>query len=365
MLRQIRKKDPQLMALAATNLSFLYFLEHDYENADKYASIALQHDKYNAQALVNKGNCLMQGGREEDARDSYLEAIGVEADCVEALYNLGLVSKIMGAYDEALRVFQKLNQIIPKSPEVVFELSDCSEKMGLIPQAIDWLHLLINILPTDPAIWRRLGNIWDRDGNETQAFHCYSESFKYCPSDIEVISWLGSYFRHHQHFDNALMFFERAAALSPKEPRYALMVASCYRSMDCKQEALEIYERILEMDGMNQQCLEHLVKLTSEMGLSAKADHYQSLLTELRGRLADMQQQEEEVREGNQEDAFAQKHRNAMSGTQQQQPMQFTQERVEAPSLRVGEMGRDMVQTAVAGGAKDDIWDGIDDIDLG
>ena len=60
MLRQIRKKDPSLMALAATNLSFLYFIEQQYENAEKYADIALSHDRFNAQAHVNKGNCLVQ-----------------------------------------------------------------------------------------------------------------------------------------------------------------------------------------------------------------------------------------------------------------------------------------------------------------
>jgi hypothetical protein len=44
-----------------------------------------------------------------------LEVIGVEA-----LSNLALVSKLMGASDEAIHVLQKLNKLIPKSPEVVF-----------------------------------------------------------------------------------------------------------------------------------------------------------------------------------------------------------------------------------------------------
>ena len=370
MLRQIRKKDPQLMALAATNLSFLYFLEQDFDNADKYASIALEHDKYNAQALVNKANCYLQAGKDEQARDCYLEAIGVEADCVEALYNLGLVSKIMGSYDDSLQVFEKLNRIIPKSPEVVYEISDCYEKIGMIPQAIDWLHRLINICPTDPAVWRRLGAIWDRDSNETQAFHCYSESFKYCPSDIEVITWLGSYFRRHQHYDNALKFFERASALNPKEPLYQIMVASCYRNMDCKQEALEVYERVIQQDSMNKQCLEHLVKLTAEMGLTAKSDQYQMMLQEVNARLAEMDEyarQRQLQQQGDDVDMLsAPKERNAMSGTHGMGPAAYAREQVEAPSLHVGGSGKDMVQKGMAGAGGEDIWAGVDDdIDLG
>ncbi|OHT11609.1 TPR Domain containing protein [Tritrichomonas foetus] len=365
MLRQIRKKDPQLMALAATNLSFLYYLEQDYENADKYATIALDHDKYNAQALVNKGNCYMQANREEEARDSYLEAIGVEADCVEALYNLGMVSKLMGAYDEALQVFEKLNRIVPKCPEVVFEISDCYEKIGLISNSIDWMHRLINLVPTDPGVWFRLGAIWDRDNNETQAFHCFSEGYKYNSSEIDVICWLGAYFRRHQMYDNALKYFERAALIAPKEPRYQLMVASCYRSMDCKQEALEVYERVIQMDPMNKQCLEHLVKLTTEMGISAKADYYQQMLADLMDRLQEMQQEEmyqkQQQQEVSVEDIAAKPL--GLTSTQANNPMNFTREKVEAPSLQVSKAGDGMVQTGVAGNGNDDLWDGID-IDL-
>jgi len=57
-LKGFEKKEKDLMARAANNLSFLYFLEGDVEQADKYANVAVRTDRYNARALVNKGNCL-------------------------------------------------------------------------------------------------------------------------------------------------------------------------------------------------------------------------------------------------------------------------------------------------------------------
>lgn len=366
MLRGIRKKDPQLMALAATNLSFLYYLEQDYKNADKYANIALENDKYNAQALVNKGNCLMQSNHEEEARDQYLEAIGVEADCVEALYNLGIVSKLLGQYEEALQVFDKLHRIVPKSPEVAFEISDCYDKAGAVPQAIEWLHRLLNVLPTDPAIWRRLGSIWDRDNNEKQAFQCYCESYKYCPSDIEVISWLGSYFRKNQNYDNALKFFERASALAPKEPRYPMMVASCYRNMDMKQEALTVYEKVIQLDPNNKQCLEHLIKLTNEMNLTQKCDIYQSMHRDLTERLAMIQQ--DNVRQngfGENEGAAGQFNTNIFDQGlgSKNNPMNFeNRDNVVAPELSVGFDANNVVNARVAE-TNEGLWDDVD-IDL-
>ncbi len=40
-------------------------------------------------ALPSSGNCLNLNGDKEKAKELYLEAIGVEADCIEAIYNLG------------------------------------------------------------------------------------------------------------------------------------------------------------------------------------------------------------------------------------------------------------------------------------
>lgn len=56
-LKSFEKKDKMLMAKAASNISFLYFLESDFKNSEKYAEVAIDYDRYNAKALVNRGNC--------------------------------------------------------------------------------------------------------------------------------------------------------------------------------------------------------------------------------------------------------------------------------------------------------------------
>jgi hypothetical protein len=49
---------------------------------------------------------------------------GVEADCVEAIFNLGLVNMKLGMLSDAQQAYEKLHTIIPHSPEV-----------GLLPQS--------------------------------------------------------------------------------------------------------------------------------------------------------------------------------------------------------------------------------------
>jgi intraflagellar transport protein 88 len=121
-LKNFEKKDLSLRAIAGTNLSFIYFLEGDYNQAEKHSDIAIKADRYNAKALVNKGNCLLVSGELSRAREMYLEAVGVEADCIEAIYNLGLVNLKLNNYQEAQSAFDKLNTSLPSMPEALYQL---------------------------------------------------------------------------------------------------------------------------------------------------------------------------------------------------------------------------------------------------
>ncbi|OAF65403.1 Intraflagellar transport protein 88, partial [Intoshia linei] len=63
--------------------------KEEFPNAIKYANIALEHDKYNPYALVNKANTTFQNGNYEQAREMYQEAINNDSTCTEALFNCG------------------------------------------------------------------------------------------------------------------------------------------------------------------------------------------------------------------------------------------------------------------------------------
>jgi len=146
-----------LYSTSATTLSFLYILEGDIEKAEESANEAIRNDRYNARALVNKGICLLRKGEEEEedefrkamkengggkseeeeggvvdkmstkyfekTKELFLESIGVEADCVEAIFNLGIVNMKLGNLVGSRQAFDKLNTILPSQPEVLLNLA--------------------------------------------------------------------------------------------------------------------------------------------------------------------------------------------------------------------------------------------------
>ncbi|KAJ8026952.1 Intraflagellar transport protein 88-like [Holothuria leucospilota] len=83
------------------------------------------------------------------------------------------------------------------------------------PQATEWFMQLIGIVPTDPSILSRLGELYGNEGDKTQAFQYYFESFRYFPSNIDIIEWLGAYYIDSQFVEKAIHYFERAAVIQP------------------------------------------------------------------------------------------------------------------------------------------------------
>ena len=257
-LKQFEKKDATLMAMAGTNLSFIYFLEEDYLNAEKNAERAIKADRYNAKALVNKGNCLYVAGEYSRAKEMYLEAVGVEADCVEAIYNLGLANLKLNAVPEAQQAFDKLYTILPSVPEALFQIGAIYERNSTAPngspsstaqndleQAAKTYEMLLHKLPSDPQVCNRLGLVYERLEDENTACHWQTEAHRHNPVNVNVISWLGIWYVKREMYEQAIEYFQRAALVQPSEVKWRLMITSCYRRLGDFHKALELYQKVM------------------------------------------------------------------------------------------------------------------------
>mmetsp|Transcript_14856 Transcript_14856/g.26287 ORF Transcript_14856/g.26287 Transcript_14856/m.26287 type:complete len:772 (-) Transcript_14856:118-2433(-) len=265
-LKEFEKKEKSVKARAATNLSFLHFLEGDLENAEKYAELAVATDRYNARGLVNRGNVMMQREEYEQALTIYLEAVSVEADCTEAMFNLGLVNKRLGRLEDALAAFKKLNTILPHNIEVIYQVGSVHDLMGNYRQAIKWLEFLNTLVPNDPGVLARLGAIHAKYDDEAKALHFYQESHRVYPVNMDVISWLGAFHVKNEVYEKAMPYFDLASKIQPQEVKWQLMVASCYRRVGAFPQALAKYKEIHTAHPDNIECLRYLVHICTDLG---------------------------------------------------------------------------------------------------
>jgi intraflagellar transport protein 88 len=185
-----------------------------------------------------------------------------------------LVHKKQNNLPAALQWFEKLHVILQNSAQVIFHLADIQDQAGNLQVSLEWFNVLISVVPTDPGVLARLGSIFERHGDRAQAFHYYSEvcfrfsitnvlilnltvkqqSFRYIPSDLDVISWLGGYYVECQVYEQAIQLFERATFIQPSQVKWHLMIASCYRRSGNYQVAFETYRRIHDKFPDNLEC---------------------------------------------------------------------------------------------------------------
>ena len=67
---------------------------------------------YNANSLVNKGNCLFIKSNFTIEKEIYLEFIYVQADYVQEIYNLGLATVKLGLPKEASQAFESFSKSV-------------------------------------------------------------------------------------------------------------------------------------------------------------------------------------------------------------------------------------------------------------
>lgn len=158
-LKSFENKNKKLISRVSNNISFLYFVEGDSANADKYANLALENERYNHKALVNKGNIHFIREDYLKAKEYYLEAIGVQSDCIEAIYNLGMVNIRMEAIYEAIQAFEKLNSVVPNIPEVLYKIAKLYEYMRQYDEALKYYSLLRLQIPNDPILLSSIGSL--------------------------------------------------------------------------------------------------------------------------------------------------------------------------------------------------------------
>ncbi|XP_059417730.1 intraflagellar transport protein 88 homolog isoform X5 [Carassius carassius] len=336
-LKMFEKKDSRVKSAAATNLSFLYFLEKDYDQADRYAELAMSADRYNPAALVNKGNTEFVKEDYEKAAEFYKEALHNDSSCTEALYNLGLSYKRLGRLEEALDCFLKLHAILRNSAQVMYQLANLYEMLEDPHQAIEWLMQLTSVTPTDAQVLAKLGDLYDNEGDKSQAFQYYYESYRYFPSNISVIEWLGAYYIDTQFCEKAIQYFERATLIQPTQVKWQLMVASCYRRSGNYQKALETYKDIHRKFPENVECLRFLVRLCTDMGLKEVQDY----ATKLKKVEKMKEIREQRVRSGRDSSARGRREGSAGSGS--------SSSPINTPPLRASDSGQSNHGTSAKG----------------
>ncbi|VDO58076.1 unnamed protein product, partial [Onchocerca flexuosa] len=102
-------------------------------------------------------------------------------------------------------------------------------------------------------------------------------SYRYFPSNISTIEWLGAYYIDAQYPEKAATYFEKASIMEPNEIKWQLMMASCLRRSGNYQKAFELYQQIHGRFPENIECLKFLVRICTDLGIPEAKEYMEKV----------------------------------------------------------------------------------------
>ena len=268
-LKQFENKNKSLISRVANNISFLYFVEGDYQKAESYANIAIENERYNHKALVNMGNIFYIKEDYLKAKEFYLEAIGVQSDCIEAIYNLGMVNIRMDSIYEAIQAFEKLHSVCPNIPEVLYKIAKLYEYTKQYEEAIKYYSLLLMQLPNDPILLSSLGSLYYQINpkDEKTYMHYFEDSYRYFPSNFDNLTVLGFLYFKEEMYEKAIQFFKLASKVNPNAYTAEIHYAKCYYKLGRFPESFKAFKKIHNKYPDNKEALTFLIENARQLNL--------------------------------------------------------------------------------------------------
>ncbi|XP_026972537.1 intraflagellar transport protein 88 homolog isoform X9 [Sagmatias obliquidens] len=289
------------------NMGNIYLKQRNYSKAIKFYRMALDqipsvHKEMRIKIMQNIGVTFIKTGQYSDAINSFEHIMSV-APNLKAGFNLILSYFAVGDREKMKKAFQKLIAVPLETDEDGKYISPNDDPhTNLVIEAIKNDHLrqmererkamaekyimtaaklIAPVIETSFAVgydwcvevvkasqYVELAN--DLEINKAIMYlrqKDFNQSYRYFPSNIEVIEWLGAYYIDTQFCEKAIQYFERASLIQPTQVKWQLMVASCFRRSGNYQKALDTYKDIHRKFPENVECLRFLVRLCTDIGL--------------------------------------------------------------------------------------------------
>lgn len=157
-LKEAREKYPRDRSLILEELN-IYLVNKEYDRAKENLALAVEADPNNEVLHFSRGAVLDELGEKEAAEASYLKAIELKPDYVDARYNLGALYYNIGA--DMINVANS----IPPNKQKEYE-EKVAEAKSYFTKAQPHFEKALELSPDDKAIMQSLKNIYARTGQD-------------------------------------------------------------------------------------------------------------------------------------------------------------------------------------------------------
>jgi predicted O-linked N-acetylglucosamine transferase (SPINDLY family) len=159
-----------------------------------------------------------QRGEFASARRRYLNILGKDPCCFEALHLLGLLSADTGAVDEGIALIRRALDVDAAKPNAHYSLATALLKKGDGPTALACLDRALSLQSEFADAWLLRGNVLQEAQRFEEAVESYQAAIRIRPAFPEACNNLAAALRALRRLPQAFACADRALALRPAYP---------------------------------------------------------------------------------------------------------------------------------------------------
>ena len=281
--KEIYRLDPEDTE-SALWLARLYRLKNDHDQAEEVLRAILKNDPENEAGVEQLTQLLMDEGKNDEAisllegmtahspsattldllGDAYTQARqlanaekayrkAAEMEPSELSHQRGLGQTLMAEekYEEALKVYQKLSDLMPDDPDVYLRMAQIERELHQLDKAEDDLLKARQYAPGSPEIMYNEAMLYQAQGRFEDAIRVLSDAVTGIKNQPTVLpsrrrslailyQQLGQLYRDTGNFQPAIYTYQELGHLGEEEDRRArLLIMDCYRAAKDLPKALQ------------------------------------------------------------------------------------------------------------------------------
>lgn len=231
-LKQVLNFDPG-EERALIELGLLYFNTKDYQNADDMFAVLGREVRKNTDLVLNIAQILIPEDR----------------------------------YQDAVTVLSQIRKALPGNANINFFLGMAYEGLEKPDKAIEYY---LKVTPDHPQYKKTILSIafLYRDMDRTvEAIRYLEQHHRQSPADIDITSYLASFYQENNRQDIAITMLQRALKEAPQNTALLFKLGAVLDTAGQRQKSIETMKTIINLDPEHASALNYLGYTYAEMGV--------------------------------------------------------------------------------------------------
>jgi tetratricopeptide (TPR) repeat protein len=203
----------------------------------------------NSEFLVLKGTALNMLGDNEDAKNTFNQAIDAAFENKDdVLLSIAISYEQKDEYEIAIEYLQEAEKICSDNQSVIYEMAFCYDKLELLVQSEEYYQKYLDLDPFSDSAWFNLGLVYSKMDNNEKAIEAYDFALtineKYASAYFNKANVLANSCEYLKAID----VYKDYCVLDENNPQVFSYIGECYEKLKDCSNSLFYYNRAIEID---------------------------------------------------------------------------------------------------------------------